>query len=391
MIYTPSDDSFLIAEHAKKLAFGNVLEVGTGSGYVVIQLMTNKNIKEMTAIDINKEAIDFCKKNIMSKKIKFMQSDLFSIIKGKDKFDTIIFNPPYLPEDNDEPKDSALATTGGKKGYEIILRFLDNLNDHLEEQGICLLLFSSLSKKDIIDQHLDRLLFNYFLLEEKNLFFEKLYVYKITKSDILKKLTKNRLTDMMYMAKGKRGHVYSAIYDKKKVAVKIKNPKSTAIARIEIESQALEKAGKLKIGPKLYKKDKDFIIMEYIEGEQILDRLKKLKKQDIIMILKDIIKQCKVLDDNNLQKEEMHHPVKHIIITKANKPVMIDFERLSYTEKPHNITQLIQFLTSRNMIEILKEKNMSLKRDELTALAKRYKGSKEDKDKITKELLKKIS
>ena len=51
-----------------------------------------------------------------------MHSDLFSNIKGK--FNTIIFNPPYLPED--EFKDKSLD--GGKKGYEIIEKFLNKVS-----------------------------------------------------------------------------------------------------------------------------------------------------------------------------------------------------------------------------------------------------------------------
>ena len=57
-------------------------------------------------------------------KIPSITSDLFDKIPKNKKFDIVAFNPPYLPEDKREDKESQLTTTGGKKGNEITLRFL---------------------------------------------------------------------------------------------------------------------------------------------------------------------------------------------------------------------------------------------------------------------------
>jgi len=139
-IYQPAEDSYLLQETLSKqfakrdtLSSANkeipnsliknanlkFLEIGIGSG---IQLRTAKKLglknKNILGVDINLEAVKYCKKlNFFCKK-----SNLLEKVKGK--FDFIIFNPPYLPEDKREPKESRIATTGGKLGGEIINQFL---------------------------------------------------------------------------------------------------------------------------------------------------------------------------------------------------------------------------------------------------------------------------
>ena len=105
------------------------------------------------ALDIQQSTIDYCNKNIKNIKIKFLVSDLFTDIKNDKKieikkFDTIIFNPPYLPQ---ELKVKDLTLEGGKKGYEVIERFLSQVNSFLKEDGIILIVFSSLTKKEKVD------------------------------------------------------------------------------------------------------------------------------------------------------------------------------------------------------------------------------------------------
>ena len=155
-IYQPREDSYLLQKHLKDYCKGNVLEIGTGSGILALEAAKYANV---LAVDINPEAVKFVQKNVKQqnlKNVKVIESDLFSKVTGK--FDLVIFNPPYLP---DPEKDYArdIALDGGKKGYELIERFLDNVNSYLVENGKILLLFSSLSKKKKVCEILDRNLF----------------------------------------------------------------------------------------------------------------------------------------------------------------------------------------------------------------------------------------
>src|SRR3989338_1304496 len=91
MIYEPREDSVLLKKWVKKLVKGKVLDMGTGSG--VQALAALEKTKDVLAADINPECVEYVKK----KGVNALQSDLFSNI--TEKFDWIIFNPPYLPED----------------------------------------------------------------------------------------------------------------------------------------------------------------------------------------------------------------------------------------------------------------------------------------------------
>ncbi|MBU2640097.1 MAG: DUF2431 domain-containing protein [Nanoarchaeota archaeon] len=175
-MYEAGEDSFLIGKYIKKFSKGKVLEIGCGSGYLMeIALSKTKNVK---GVDIDKESVEFCRK----KGLDVSYSDLFSNVKGK--FDVIIFNPPYLPQEEPFLKRNVrerknLDIIGGKRGYEVIERFFKDVKDFLKEKGEILILFSSLTNKEKVDSIIKENNFKFELLEEKSVgLMEKLYVYR---------------------------------------------------------------------------------------------------------------------------------------------------------------------------------------------------------------------
>ncbi|MBU0628713.1 MAG: methyltransferase [Nanoarchaeota archaeon] len=182
-LYEPREDSFLIQKHIKKYAKGIVLDMGTGSGILAEEAASSKHAVKVFGVDINEDAIIHCIKNQKSKKITFAMSNLFSLFKRDRrylsiKFDTIIFNPPYLPNDPDV-KDPALD--GGKKGYELICRFLHESKRFLKPKGKILLLFSSLTGKEKLEKFLEENYWKYKEVDKQHIFFEDLFVYLIEK------------------------------------------------------------------------------------------------------------------------------------------------------------------------------------------------------------------
>jgi release factor glutamine methyltransferase len=174
MAYFPREDSYLLSGAIEKWLKGKdkkikILDMGSGSG-IQAETCIKKGFKEVEAADIEQEVIDFLKR----KKIKARQSNLFSKIKGK--FDLVVFNPPYLPEDKyDKEKD----TTGGKKGHETIVRFLKQAKAHLTKGGTILLLYSSLSNPKEIFNTLKKLKYTFKQVAQQKDFFEELFVIEL--------------------------------------------------------------------------------------------------------------------------------------------------------------------------------------------------------------------
>lgn len=381
-IYEPAEDSFLLKKFVAKHSNGTVLDMGTGSGIQAFEAA--RRAKKVIAVDINKEAITKLQRENANKKILFQRSDLFQIFKNKKiGFDTIVFNAPYLPK----AKEIDISLDGGKKGYETIVRFLDDASGYLKPNGIILLVLSSFSKKEKVDEAISRNMLEHKELAKQHVFFEDLYVYLIAKSDMLKQLEKKGVTKVKYYAKGKRGFVYTGFHKGKKIVIKIKNPGSEAVGRIQNELRFLKQLNKERIGPRLLFSGKNFLCYEFVEGEFFPDYLRHAAKRKITKAINQIFEQLFRMDKLGINKEEMAHPVKHILI-RNNKPVLIDFERAHRTLKPANVTQFCSFLISGFVAGLLRMKGITLDKDRMIGLAKEYKEKldKESLNCITREI-----
>ncbi|MCX8147629.1 MAG: methyltransferase, partial [Candidatus Woesearchaeota archaeon] len=320
------------------------------------------------AADIQKEAIEECKRNIKNIKVKFIVSDLFENIPKK-KFDTIIFNPPYLPEDI---KLKDITVEGGKKGYETLERFFNYANGFLKPNGVILIVFSSLTNKAKVNEFIENHLLEFKELERQRIFFEELYVYMIRKSALLKKLEANGITNIKRLAKGHRGLIFAGKLGKRKVAVKIQRKDIDAKGTVNREAKILKILNKYNIGPKVVFSGDNFFVYYFIEGKFIEEFLKNSSKEDIIKVLRDIFMQCCEMDRLGINKEEMNHPYKHIIIGKNRKAFLLDFERARKTKNPHNVTQFCQYVTSGKFNYLVRNK-LSINKEKIIKAAKAYK------------------
>jgi predicted Ser/Thr protein kinase len=161
----------------------------------------------------------------------------------------------------------------------------------------------------------------------------------------------SKIKDKKYLAKGKRGVIYTGILKGVKVSIKKKNPDSEAIGRIKNEAKFLKILNKYNMGPKLIESGKDYIIYIYVEGDFLPDFLKKEKsKEKKKKVLISILKKARILDKLKINKLEFTRPLKHIFV-KYPEVKMIDFERSYYTKNPKNVTQFCQFLIRRKYMK----------------------------------------
>ncbi|MBI5393251.1 methyltransferase [Candidatus Woesearchaeota archaeon] len=380
--YEPREDSYLIQKHIKDYAKGDVLDMCAGSGILAIE--ASKYADNVIAVDINQKALKLAKKNtknIDNIIVKF--SDLFSTIHGT--FDLIICNPPYLPTDKKNPD---LALDGGKHGYEFTIEFIKQADKFLKPDGKILLLFSSLTKKEKIDNIIIDLLYNFKQLNQQKSDFEELYVYCIERTPVLKKLQEINVKDISYLDKGSRGIVYQGNFNKRKVAIKIAKERAELIDVLKKEAKWLRVLEKYRFAPRVIMLTDELLMIELIEGPKILDFLKSSSREANLTIIKDLFAIVCKLDELGINKEEMHHPLKHIIVQangKDNKPKLIDYERASYTKNPKNLTQFCQFITSGNVSEVLQKKNIIIQKQQIIDLAKQYK--KENRNLVYKQII----
>lgn len=181
-VYPPSEDTMMMIEYLENnidTVKGPCVEIGCGSGIISIFLVLNG--LEVTSIDIDRRAVECTKLNFSLNGItgNVICSDLFQNVKYK--YNLIIFNPPYLPEDEyDTESEEMLQWSGGKNGYETTLRFLIDANKHLSEGGKILTIVSDRTDyKNMLVTVKE--FYSYRILNEMKFFFETIKLMEFTK------------------------------------------------------------------------------------------------------------------------------------------------------------------------------------------------------------------
>jgi release factor glutamine methyltransferase len=172
-LYLPSDDTFLLAESVKCYKGKSALEIGVGSGTILKVLRENYKIVVGTDLDIG--SLLYCNENL-SNDLMLACCDAASAFKYR--FDLIVFNPPYLPDDDNEKMDSAIH--GGPCGVETALHFINSAISLLGDAGKMLILISSLSHSTKLDKLILQNKLKSREIREAKLFFETLTVFEIS-------------------------------------------------------------------------------------------------------------------------------------------------------------------------------------------------------------------
>jgi release factor glutamine methyltransferase len=131
---------------AKGMESPAILDVGTGSGCLILALLKQHKSARATAIDISPEALAIADRNAsrhnLGDRITFLEGDLFSPLTAGEQFDFIVSNPPYVAHDefaglprhvrDFEPR---LALDGGPDGLAIFTRLIDGARNYLKPGG----------------------------------------------------------------------------------------------------------------------------------------------------------------------------------------------------------------------------------------------------------------
>ena len=126
----------------------HILDIGTGSGCILLSILSERKKFNGTGIDISKKSINISRYNAKKLKLnnrtKFYVSDVDNFLIGK--YDIVISNPPYIENlslkylDRDvinfEPK---LALDGGKDGFSEIIKVINKSSALIKKNGIFIL------------------------------------------------------------------------------------------------------------------------------------------------------------------------------------------------------------------------------------------------------------
>ena len=176
------------------------------------------------------------------------------------------------------------------------------------------------------------------------------------------------------LGKGYVGMVVLAKKNNEIVALKIRRIDSPR-KNMSNEAKLLQIVNKLDIGPKFIKNSKNFLVMEYIDGEKIIDWAKKTetKSQEVRSVLNNVLRECYLLDDAGLDHGELSTIDKHVIVGK-NKNTIIDFESSSTNRKPSNVTGATQgILIGTGLAKIIQKKIKLPPKETIINLIRQYK------------------
>ena len=121
-----------------------ILDMGTGSGCILLSILKELKGAKGVGVDISKKAIDVAKKNsnklFLNKRVKFLNKSLESIYGYK--FDLIVSNPPYVRtadiknlSDDIKRFEPKIALDGGKDGLDVIKKVIYKSKTILKKCG----------------------------------------------------------------------------------------------------------------------------------------------------------------------------------------------------------------------------------------------------------------
>lgn len=120
----------------------DVLDLCAGSGAIGLSVKTLIPSANVTLTDLSRDALEVVRKNAheLNVDVETRHGDLFKAV-GKDRFDLIVSNPPYIPHDDlaglqrEVRREPMLALDGGSDGLDVYRRIAAEVSAHLNPGG----------------------------------------------------------------------------------------------------------------------------------------------------------------------------------------------------------------------------------------------------------------
>jgi len=187
------------------------------------------------------------------------------------------------------------------------------------------------------------------------------------------------LGKLAILGKGYVGVVVLAKKGNKQVALKIRRIDSQR-KNMKNESILLKLVNTIDVGPKIFDNSKNFLVMEYLEGEKISNWVNLLhgigSTKKFKTVVKKILEDCYKLDNLGLDHGELSNVTKHVIVGKI-KSTLIDFESSSTKRIPSNVTSITQaFFIGSGIAKKAQKIYKNPSKDKIIEALQRYKKEK---------------
>ena len=162
-VLIPRPDSEILVESVladyKENTDLNILDLGTGSGCLIITLLLELNNATGIGVDVEPEALDVAKANMAkhhTPNLELLLSNWFSALKHSKNFDIIVANPPYISSSVNvaretmlhEPHTALFAKKNGLEAYEVIAK---SAKEFLKPKGCLYLEIGYDQEKSVTD------------------------------------------------------------------------------------------------------------------------------------------------------------------------------------------------------------------------------------------------
>ena len=183
------------------------------------------------------------------------------------------------------------------------------------------------------------------------------------------------------LGKGYAGVVVLGKMGRKKVAVKIRRNDSPR-KNLKREAELLKITNLSNVGPKLVGFSKNFLVMEYLEGEKVGKWISNLQSKghssQIRVVIKKVLHDCYKLDRIGLDHGELSRIPKHVIV--GNKITIIDFESSSTERRVSNVTSVTQaFFIGSGISKTVNRICKIPKKEKIISVLREYKQDQSEK------------
>ena len=147
------------------------------------------------------------------------------------------------------------------------------------------------------------------------------------------------------LGKGHVGIVVAALMGGERVALKVRRLDADR-ASMEAEASYLGVANGAGVGPRLVASSVNFLVMELVEGEYLVDWVAGLEASDtprLRGVVRGALEAARRLDVAGLDHGELSRADRHVVVS-GGVPRLLDFESASVSRRCRNVTSLAQFL-----------------------------------------------